>query len=47
VACPSLPGMDDPATPLEDHVAHASETVLSGDLTGVQLVGHSYTAACR
>jgi SAM-dependent methyltransferase/pimeloyl-ACP methyl ester carboxylesterase len=42
VVCPSLPGMDDPATALEDHVAHVAQTVVNGDLTGVHLVGHSY-----
>lgn len=42
VACPSLPGMDDPATTLEDHAAHVAQTVLSSDLTGIHLVGHSY-----
>lgn len=42
VRCPSLSGMGDAETSLEDHVGDVVRTITRDDLNRVQLVGHSY-----
>lgn len=42
VHCPSLAGMGEAETTLEDHVDDVARTITGSDLSSVELVGHSY-----